>query len=475
MNKKDFLSKLYIVVFMGMLLSLSVLMPFSKSDMDKEKREAAKLPKLVKENKINLDFFNELTDYFSDNFAFRQELSTADAMIKAKVFKTSNQERVVLGKDGWLYYSESMHDYLGEDVMSEREIHSVARVLYLLQENCETKGVSFLFAIAPNKNSLYPQFMPDNYIKTDEPTNFERLRNEMLSYDINFVDLHDAFLKDERIMYHRWDSHWNNEGATFAVDLLFDNLSKEHYDYTEEPYKIEASHRGDLYNILYPALDALDDNFIYEKEHEYTYVNDVKSTEDPIILTQNSGAEGSLVMFRDSYGNATIPYIADEYQRGFFSKGQPVDLDQTTYQNADTVMYEIVERNIPWIIEYLPYMDAPRRELSDYMEKDDKAEAVEIIDNSKTTINKEDRGNRILVYGNVDESYIDAASLIFVKIVSADGEIVFEATPASFDKVKEHKEAEFAYGAYINKDELPDAYEIMIVTEYKGKLYGFED
>ena len=475
MNKKDFLSKLYIVVFMGMLLSLSVLMPFSKSDMDKEKREAAKLPKLVKENKINLDFFNELTDYFSDNFAFRQELSTADAMIKAKVFKTSNQERVVLGKDGWLYYSESMHDYLGEDVMSEREIHSAARVLYLLQENCETKGVSFLFAIAPNKNSLYPQFMPDNYIKTDEPTNFERLRNEMLSYDINFVDLHDAFLKDERIMYHRWDSHWNNEGATFAVDLLFDNLSKEHYDYTEEPYKIEASHRGDLYNILYPALDALDDNFIYEKEHEYTYVNDVKSTEDPIILTQNSGAEGSLVMFRDSYGNATIPYIADEYQRGFFSKGQPVDLDQTTYQNADTVMYEIVERNIPWIIEYLPYMDAPRRELSDYMEKDDKAEAVEIIDNSKTTINKEDRGNRILVYGNVDESYIDAASLIFVKIVSADGEIVFEATPASFDKVKEHKEAEFAYGAYINKDELPDAYEIMIVTEYKGKLYGFED
>ena len=473
MNKKDILSKLYIVIFMGMLLSLSVLMPFSKSDMDKEKREAAKLPKLVKENKINLDFFNELTDYFSDNFAFRQELSTADALIKAKVFKTSNQERVVLGKDGWLYYSESMHDYLGEDLMSEREIHSAARVLYLLQENCEAKGVSFLFTIAPNKNSLYPEFMPDNYIRTDEPTNFERLRNEMSSYDINFVDLHAAFLNDERIMYHRWDSHWNNEGATFAVDLLLDELSKEHYDYTEEPYKIEASHRGDLYNILYPSLDALDDNFIYEKEHEYTYVNDVKSTEDPIILTQNSDAEGSLVMFRDSYGNATIPYIADEYQRGFFSKGQPVDLDQTTYQNADTVIYEIVERNIPWIIEYLPYIDAPRRELSDYIDKEYKSEDVEILDNSRTTINKEDRGNRILVYGNVDESYIDAASLIFVKVVSSDGEIVFEATPASFEKVEEHKEAEFAYGAYINKDELPDDYEIMIVTESKDKLYGF--
>ncbi|MBQ9232447.1 MAG: hypothetical protein IJ167_00230, partial [Lachnospiraceae bacterium] len=449
----------------GMLLSLSVLMPFSKSDMDKEKREAVKLPKLIKESKINFDFFDELTDYFSDNFAFRQELSTADALIKAKVFNSSNQERVVLGKDGWLYYSESMHDYLGEDLMSEREIHSAARVLYLVQENCESKGVSFLFTIAPNKNSLYPQFMPDNYIKTNEPTNYDKLRNEMLADDINFMDLHTAFLNDDRIMYHRWDSHWNNEGATFAVDLLLDKLDKEHYDYTDEPHKIEASHRGDLYNIIYPSLDTLDDNFIYDKEHEYTYVNDVKSTEDPIILTQNPDASGSLVMFRDSYGNATIPYIADEYGRGFFSKGQPVDLDQTTYQNADTVIYEIVERNIPWIIEYLPYMEAPIRELNG---------VAEHIDGSEVTVNVEDRGNRILVYGTSDKKYTDKDSLIYIKIISEDaGELVFEATPASYEKVDEHKEAEYAYGAYISKDVLPENYDIEIITECDGMLYGF--
>lgn len=465
MNKKDVLSKLYIVIFMGMLLSLSVLMPFSKSDMDKEKREAAKLPKLVKERKINLDFFNELTDYFSDNFAFRQELSTADALIKAKVFKTSNQERVVLGKDGWLYYSESMHDYLGEDLMSEREIHSAARVLYLLQENCEAKGVSFLFTIAPNKNSLYPEYMPDNYIKSDKPTNFERLRNEMISYDINFVDLHTAFLNDERIMYHRWDSHWTNEGATFAVDLLFDKLSKEHYDYKEEPYIIEASHRGDLYNILYPSLDTLDDNFIYEKEHEYTYVNDVKSTEDPIILTQNPNAKGSLVMFRDSYGNATIPYIADEYGRGFFSKGQPVDFDQIGFQNADTVIYEIVERNIPWIIEYLPYMEAPVRA---------NIEGSKPVEESDVSINIEDKGNRILVYGNADKKYTDDYSCIYIKIISGNEEYTYEAFPASFEKVEDVKEAEYSYGAYISKDVLPDNYEIKIITENQKVFYEFE-
>ena len=143
MNKKDVISKLYIVIFMGFLLSLSVLMPFVKSDMDKEKREAAKFPKPVKEKKLNLDFFNELTDYFSDNFAFRQELSTADALIKAKVFNTSNQERVVIGKEGWLYYNGSMHDYLGDDLMSKREIHNAGRVLYLIQEKRYIMQVGF--------------------------------------------------------------------------------------------------------------------------------------------------------------------------------------------------------------------------------------------------------------------------------------------------------------------------------------------
>ena len=464
LKKKILFEKLYIAVFIVMLASLSLLMPFVKSDMDKEKRVGAKLPKLIKEKKINFDFCDELTDYFSDNFAFRQELSTADALIKAKVFNTSNQDRVVLGKDGWLFYSESMHDYLGEDLMSEREIHNAVKVLELIQENCEGRGVKFLFTVAPNKNSLYGSFMPDNYIKTNEKTNYDMLRNGMKDKKVNFVDLHSAFLTDDRVMYHKWDSHWTNEGAAFAVNLILDGVGKEHYDYSDEPYTVKAAHRGDLYNIIYPSLNELDDNVIYEKEHEYSYVNNVKSTEDPIILTRNPEASGSLVMFRDSYGNASIPYIADEYGNGFFSKGQPPDLDQLDYQNADTVIYEIVERNIPWLIEYLPNMDAPERKMD---------ENVTEVSSDKVSINIEDKFNRLLVYGNVDKDYTDDDSDIYIMVISDDFGRVFEATPASYKKVHDHKEAEYTYGAYINKEQLPENYEIMVITECNGIFYGF--
>ena len=96
------LRKIYIVVFIGACFSLFLLMPFSHSDMTAEKREAAQLPSIKTEDgKLNMDYFDELTSYFSDNFAFRQELATTDARIKSTVFRTSNQEKVVVGKNGW--------------------------------------------------------------------------------------------------------------------------------------------------------------------------------------------------------------------------------------------------------------------------------------------------------------------------------------------------------------------------------------
>lgn len=48
----------------------------------------------------NLEIMSDAADYFSDHFAFRQELITADSAWKAALFHTSSQEQVALGKDG---------------------------------------------------------------------------------------------------------------------------------------------------------------------------------------------------------------------------------------------------------------------------------------------------------------------------------------------------------------------------------------
>jgi len=158
-----------------------------------EQRQVQIFPSIKTGGKLNVKFFDQLNDYFSDNFAFRQNLIEVDAIIKKNVFRQSGNEKVIVGSKGYLFFSETLDDYLGQNTLSKREIYSCGRVLSLLQENVEQNNRQFLFVIAPNKNSLYPEYMPKRYIKTSEQNNYSLLQAEMkkrlLSLFLAFVTL----------------------------------------------------------------------------------------------------------------------------------------------------------------------------------------------------------------------------------------------------------------------------------------------
>lgn len=77
--------KIYVAVFFIILCLPSLAMLFYKTDANVEKRKVQSFPDLKKEGKLNVRFFDELSNYFSDNFAYRQELIAIDALIKSKI------------------------------------------------------------------------------------------------------------------------------------------------------------------------------------------------------------------------------------------------------------------------------------------------------------------------------------------------------------------------------------------------------
>ena len=464
---------LYIVFFLGICFSLFVMMPFSKSDMDVEKRQATEFPKVKTEDgKLNMDYFDQMTDYFSDNFAFRQELATADAILKSKLFFTSNNEKAIVGKNEWLYFNGSLKDYFGRDIMNDREIYAAAKTISLMQEYAESKGCDYVFTVAPNKNTLYPDNMPDNYLAAETETNIERLRDKLSETQtadgeaVNYVDLQSAFLSQDKVLYHKWDSHWNNEGATLACDRILSSIGKEHYDYSNEPYTVEKNHNGDVWQLIYPSWDKKDENVIYQKEHDYTYVNPVESVEDMFIVTACEGKEGSVVMFRDSFGNALLPYVADEYGSGVFLKGMPLNVQQIEISSATTLIYEVVERNIPNIISYLPVMDAPNRT--------EQLFGVELMDatDSKTTAEYEDKNQQLVIYGKLDPEYVDTDTDVYIKLITPDGYVsYFEATPGSYEKREEADDLSYYYGAYIKKEDVQPGTTAEIICSKENTFY----
>ena len=89
----------------------------------------------------------------------------------SKVFDTSASKDVILGKQNWLYYKDTEDDYLGKNILSDAEIEIISNNIKMMQQYVEAQGAKFLFFIAPNKNSLYGQYMPKLGAKFSQQSN----------------------------------------------------------------------------------------------------------------------------------------------------------------------------------------------------------------------------------------------------------------------------------------------------------------
>lgn len=348
------MKKLYVLIFTAICIFPLATFPFAGNQNAESASSVKATPELVKQGKLNTDFFKDCGDYFSYNFGFRQNYVTANAYLKSGIFHTSDEDNVVMGKDGWLYYGSSMNDFYGYPTMSDKDIDTAVTNLEAIQKKCADNGIRFVFTIAPNKNSLYPQYITTKYRRTPDRKNAVRMIAALEKSDVNFVNLYDLFGEQNEVLYHKTDSHWNNRGAALVNKALFDSVGKEVTDYTNVPYQKRNDFTGDLFSMLYPTEKGTDPEYYYQVKRAYTYDAPIESTFDPEIETTNTSKKGSLVMFRDSFGNSLLPFAADEFGKAYFTREEPFDVDEAISRGADTVVVEICERNLSHLKKWTP-------------------------------------------------------------------------------------------------------------------------
>lgn len=403
------------------------------------------LPSLTDEQGgFNTAYPAQLGNYFSKHFAFRPEAISADAQIQANVFRVADNDSVVVGTDGWLYYSSTVDDYLGKDTFSPRETASLIHNLEIIKTYSEAHGAQFLFTIAPNKNTLYPEHMPYYYGKAvSDIHNRDFVTAALAESDIPYCDLFALFESREETLYFARDSHWNNEGALLAYDAMLTQLGKGHDDYSSAPSERRKDFTGDLAAMLYPAGSEPEYNTYYGAEERYRYVTETASVEDSFIRTE-SGETGSLYMYRDSFGNALLPFFAAGYGNATFTKSFPMILkNDFETVGPDTFVLELVERNLDWLITRPPVLDAPS--LSYY--------------NSEGTLKgKAETAVKPCEYapayteisGTVSQAALRDDAVFYVEITGSDGKTAaYEAFSLSTD------ESDCAFAAYLPADAYP--------------------
>lgn len=402
MNKMKY--QIFIVLVMLVLLVPFAGMLFWPTNETTENTVMAGWPKLQTEDGWNTDYLAQAGEYFEDHFAFRQQLVTANALLRGKLLKTSATDQVVVGKEDWLYFSGTLDDYQGKQMLSDREMYAVVHNLELMKNYVESQGSRFIFTVAPNKNSLYNDHMPGRY-PAGTDSNLKRLTKKLEEKGIPYADLYEAFEQQEEVLYFRRDSHWNNKGAVLACHVLMEQMGKEHESYKNIPCEVVVEHTGDIDEMLYPLAVEKEPDYQYQKEWEYAYVNDVTDHMDDWIETENPKEEGTLLMYRDSFGESLLPFMAEEMQYAYFSRLVPYNLTQVEEYLPDYVVIERVERKIAALATEVPIMEPVMAEAMTAPEME-----------TDTTVETEASGSYLLIKGKVDQNYLDEETDIYVQV-----------------------------------------------------------
>ena len=354
--KQRILKWCFVAVFFAASLILSLGILFAGPSKAGANERLSKTPVLVGEDgKVNLDFLADAATWVGDHFYLRQELITLNNRFAATIFNTSGAEDVVLGSDGWLYYGSTLDNYTGQNLMTDRELFSAATNLELIANYCREQDREFLFVITPNKNSLYADNMPNTGLSNPRQ-DATSLHKALAARQVKYVDLFALFDSQEETLYFAHDSHWNSKGAALGADAINNAFGKSSH-YSDDAFTATAPHRGDLYEMLYPAGEDPEQDVVYGGKLNFSYAGSATKADSILLKTQGSG-QGSLLAYRDSFGNLLYPYLADSFATAQFSRSTRYDLTQP----GDFVLIELVERNLRYLVSNLPLMPAPESE-----------------------------------------------------------------------------------------------------------------
>lgn len=442
--------KKYMIFFIAacMIICLipSVGILFFPTTETTENKAMAEAPKMMTEDgSLNKAFFTDFDSYFTEHMALRNQMLYSDAMIQSTLFRESNVSGVICGTDGWLYYSSTLDDYLGTNVLTERQLHNLANNFRLIQDYVEAQGKDFVLLIAPNKNTLYGDNMP--YYKSyvvNQDKSAVLLGAILEQQNISYLDLFQLFEEQDEVLYLKRDSHWNMKGANLAYNGIMDSLNLPHEDYSDTVPVPVKNEQGDLNRMLYSFYGEPEENYDYNLTQKYVFTSSEKDVEGRWLITENQTGTGSLLMFRDSFANTLIPFLSNEFHTVYYSKGEPNALARymETY-SPDYVVIEKVERNISNYLNNPPILTPPENQLPDKL----------TIAATNTTVQVKNCMNDMNYYvfsGVLDESRVQVGSRVLVRV----NDRVYPA----------YLTGENGYALYLKKAEFTDA--VTQVTVY---------
>ena len=333
------------------LFCLLIALPFGMTllgiqSVSSENRTKAEAPSFAE---TGMEFSSAFEAYYNDTFPLRAQLVRLNSTLSLKLLHTAPGSQVIAGRDGFLFFHETVPDYTDTHDVSDEYLSDLSAQLKKLQDTLAEQGTAFVLAVAPNKNSIYPEAMPSTY-QQGASSVYDRLMTRLKADGVYAADLKTALLaaKEKGLVYHKLDTHWNDRGALAAYRAIAQTAM------AQDP-SLQLDLFGDLVFIEKPFTGDLASTMLGLEGTEGApthMLTGFKADSDDYYapkLTTTSSQSANIVVYRDSFGTALVPFIAQASGSAFFTRALPYDFSAA--KGADVVVLEIAERNVATMLE----------------------------------------------------------------------------------------------------------------------------
>jgi hypothetical protein len=283
--------------------------------------------------------------------------------------------RALIGSDGWMFYTSegAISDYQGGHFMRDKQLRELQQSLDAFNDDLKQKGITLIVVIPPNKESVYPQYMPAEIPILEEKSRLDDFMEYMqLHSRTRIIDLRNVLIEKsrEQQVYYKQDTHWNSYGAYFSYKEIFSALSEEVPPlraYSLDDFKIKAGKESsrDIPRILgLSTYQESDWVFKLKPSHSVNveYITIPVSNRSIKFISNEDKTLPRIVVFHDSFFGALRPFFETHFsEMTLISQGAGKELwslKWLEHQDTDIVIIELVERYFEGLMGLLSTYDS---------------------------------------------------------------------------------------------------------------------
>lgn len=323
-----------------------------------ENRTLAERPVLSIENYDT--FPEEYEAYLNDNLPFRNYLITMNSAIDYFIFHRPSNKRVIVGEDNWLFYANKRDGnpvgcYQGTNLLSEKKLQAIAQNCMDMKNFLNSQGKEFVIFIAPNKERIYSEYMPDQYgVPAEQYRALQVVQYLRENTDVRVVYPYEELMEAKKDLkqniYYKTDTHWNWIGGYVGTCALMDELGIDIPDIRSDDITIATENEtsGDLAGMinLNKMLESTDHEYAvtgYNTHNVQMLEGDINNT---IVYQAENADARKIYVYRDSFALHMSAYIGSQFDDSYFRYKKTYSYDDFMQQNPDIFVYETVERYV---------------------------------------------------------------------------------------------------------------------------------